>query len=281
MQPQLRILHLEDDPNDSALVQSTLKEGGFTCSTIRVQTEEAFVAALENGGVDLILSDYTLPEFDGLSAMEIARTKCPDVPLIFVSGTLGEERSIVALKSGATDYVLKEGLARLVPAVRRVMLEVEALSERRRTQEQIADQAALLDEAQDAIMVRDLAGTIIFWNKGAERIYGWSRQEVIGRDVGEFLTADVKTFAEATALTIKHGKWSGERQHHTKDQHEIAIEAEDRSTVFAGTADGKHRHAGRRHRARPQQHPRADHDVHRHSQDHVGEPAGHENPGND
>ena len=131
MKSPLRILHLEDDPKDARLIQSILKAGGITCATTCVQTHDDFVTALENGGIDLILSDYTLPTFDGASAMEIAQTKYPDVPLIFVSGTLGEQRAIDSLKNGATNYVLKEDLSRLVPAVRCAMQEVEKRGERR------------------------------------------------------------------------------------------------------------------------------------------------------
>jgi signal transduction histidine kinase len=131
MKSPLRILHLEDDPNDAALVRSTLENGGIICAITCVQSRADFVAALERGGVDLILSDFSLPAFDGLSALEIARARCPDIPFILVSGTLGEERAIDSLKSGATDYVLKQRLARLVPAVHRAMLEVKERFERK------------------------------------------------------------------------------------------------------------------------------------------------------
>jgi two-component system, cell cycle sensor histidine kinase and response regulator CckA len=132
MKTPLHILHLEDDPNDAAIAQSTLEAEGIACVITRVQSRDEFVAALERGGFDLIFSDYSLPAFDGLSAIEIARAKWPDLPVILVSGTLGEERAIDSLKSGATDYVLKEELFRLAPAVRRAMREVEERSERRR-----------------------------------------------------------------------------------------------------------------------------------------------------
>jgi two-component system, cell cycle sensor histidine kinase and response regulator CckA len=113
-------------------VQATLDAGGIACAAICVQNRDDFVAALEHGGIDLILSDFTLPAFDGLSALKIAQAGWPDLPVIMVSGTLGEEKAIDALKSGATDYVLKERLARLAPAVRRAMLEVETRAENKR-----------------------------------------------------------------------------------------------------------------------------------------------------
>src|ERR1035437_5660664 len=153
MKSPLHILHLEDDPNDAALIQSTLEAGGIICATTCVQCHDYFVAALEHGGIDLILSDFSLPAFDGLSALEIVRTKWPAIPLILVSGTLGEERAIDSLKSGATDYVLKERLARLVPAVHRAMQEVEERTERRRLEEEFI-------QAQKMEVVGQLAGGV-------------------------------------------------------------------------------------------------------------------------
>ena len=139
MKSPLHILHLEDDPDDAALIQSTLEANGIRCAATRVQNRGDFVAALEQGGVDLILSDYSLPGFDGLSALKIARAKWPAIPVILVSGTLGEELAIDSLKSGATDYVLKGRLSRLVPAVRRAMQEVEEQAERRRLQVELIE----------------------------------------------------------------------------------------------------------------------------------------------
>jgi two-component system, cell cycle sensor histidine kinase and response regulator CckA len=139
MKLPLHILHLENDSNDAALVQSALEAGDIACATTRVQNRDEFVAALERGGIDLILSDFSLPAFDGLSAIEIARTRCPNLPVILVSGTPGEEQAIDALKSGATDYVQKQHLGRLVPAVRRAIQEVEDRTERRRLEAQLIE----------------------------------------------------------------------------------------------------------------------------------------------
>jgi signal transduction histidine kinase len=139
MKTPLHILHLEDDPNDAALIQSILEAEGIACATTCVQTRADFVAALEQGASDLILSDFSLPAFDGLSAVEIVRDRWPDLPVILVSGSLGEERAIDALKSGATDYVLKARLARLVPAVRRAMKEVEERAERKKLESQFIE----------------------------------------------------------------------------------------------------------------------------------------------
>ena len=131
MKSPLHILHLEDDSADAMLVGSTLETEGIVCAITCVQNRDDFTAALERGGFDLVLSDFSLPAFDGLSALELAQTRCPEVPFILVSGTLGEEAAIDSLQRGATDYVLKQRLSRLVPAVRRAMLEVEGRAGRK------------------------------------------------------------------------------------------------------------------------------------------------------
>ena len=134
MKITLHILHLEDDPNDAVLVQHTLETAGVSCAINCVQNRDDFVAALERGGVSMIFSDFSVPTFDGFAALEIARTRFPDIPFILVSGTLGEERAIDSLKRGATDYVLKQRLSRLVPAVQRAMQEVKERVERKQAE---------------------------------------------------------------------------------------------------------------------------------------------------
>jgi signal transduction histidine kinase len=153
MKSPLKILHLEDDPNDAALVQSTLTGAGIACSTTRVQTSGDFKAALESGEIDLVLSDFSLPTFDGLSALKMTHDEWPDMPVILVSGTLGEEEAVDSLKNGATDYVLKDSLVRLVPAVRRAMHDVEERSKRRKLEAQFI-------EAQKMEVVGQLAGGV-------------------------------------------------------------------------------------------------------------------------
>jgi two-component system cell cycle sensor histidine kinase/response regulator CckA len=139
MRSPLQILHLEDDPKDAALVKSAFETGGMVCDIICVQNRMDFLAALEHGGIDLILSDLALPGFDGLSALKIVRARWPQLPMILVSGTMGEERAVDSLKSGATDCVLKERLGRLVPAVRRAVKEIEQSAEGQRMTRQLIE----------------------------------------------------------------------------------------------------------------------------------------------
>jgi len=139
MKSPLHILHLEDDPDDAALVQFTLETAGIACAITCVKSRAAFEGALETGGIDLILSDYSLPAFDGAAAIETVRSRWPKLPVILVSGTVGEEQAIDSLRNGATDYVLKDRLVRLAPAVRRAMQETEARTERHRLEAQIIE----------------------------------------------------------------------------------------------------------------------------------------------
>src|SRR5215510_15702538 len=145
MESPLRILHLEDDAKDAELVQAMLEAEGIVSHVTRVDAQADFLASLEQGGFDLILADYTLPSFDGLSALKITLEKCPDVPFIFVSGTLGEEVAIEALQIGATDYVLKERLSRIVPSVHRALREAQERAERKRAEALLAGEKRLLE----------------------------------------------------------------------------------------------------------------------------------------
>ena len=150
--PDLRFLHLEDDPLDGKLATEALLAYGLHAQLVRVEDRAGFEAELRAGGYDLILSDYKLPAFDGVGALEMARRLQPDWPFIFVSGTIGEEIAIEAMRLGATDYVLKERLSRLGPVVRRALQEAE--EHRQRGQAETALQASaegqrrLLDAAR-------------------------------------------------------------------------------------------------------------------------------------
>jgi PAS domain S-box-containing protein len=177
MNPPLRILHLEDDPRDSELVQDTLASDGVTCEVARVDSEADFIAALKQGGFDLILADYTLPAFDGLSALKLTRQERPLVPFIFVSGTLGEEVAIEALKIGATDYVFKTRLARIVPAVQRALEQAREKVGLRRAEEALRRSEAYLAEAQKLSHTGsfgwDVSSGEIYWSQETFRILGY------------------------------------------------------------------------------------------------------------
>jgi signal transduction histidine kinase len=134
---EIRILLLEDSLTDLELVRHALRKGGVSFSLDHVDNKSDFIHHIEHAAPDLILSDFSLPSLDGYAALAIAREKCPDVPFIFVTGTLGEEVAIETLKQGATDYVLKQRLSRLVPSVHRALREASERADRKRAEEQL------------------------------------------------------------------------------------------------------------------------------------------------
>jgi PAS domain S-box-containing protein len=177
MSSPLRVLHLEDDVRDTELIQATLEAEGIAAELTRVETEQDFFSVLGRGDVNLVLADYTLPSFDGMSALRIARQEAPDVPFLFVSGTLGEDVAIEALKTGATDYVLKTRLNRLVPAITRALRETRERTERNRAKEALGRSEAYLAEAQRLSQTGsfgwDVSTGEIYWSLETFRIFGY------------------------------------------------------------------------------------------------------------
>ena len=171
----MRILYLEDEPRDAELVQASLEAEDIVCDLTRADTQASFVAFLQQGGFDLILADYTLPLFDGISALKIAQEVRPDVPFIFVSGTLVEEMAIEALKMGATDYVFKTRLSRIGPSVRRALREAEERCQRKRAEEALQRNEAYLAEAQRLSRTGSFGWQVssgeIFWSAETFRIF--------------------------------------------------------------------------------------------------------------
>jgi len=176
MTSPLRILYLEDEPRDAELVQATLEAEGIPCQITRIETQPDFVASLEPGGFDLVLADYTLPSFDGLSALKIARQMRPEIPFIFLSGTMDEEVAIEAVKMGATDYVFKTRLSRIVPSVQRALREAEERSERKRAEDALRRNETYLAEAQRLSHTGSFGWHVssgeIYWSEETSRIFG-------------------------------------------------------------------------------------------------------------
>ena len=185
MEQELRILHLEDSAVDAELVVRELRNIKMTFTIKRVETRDDFIKAIDGFKPDLILLDYKLPAFDGLSALAISREKCSDTPVIFVSGVIGEDSAIETLKSGATDYVLKDKLARLAPAIVRAFRESEEIRERKRAEEVLRESEerflTIVESAMDAIICLKPPGTIYLWNKKAEEMFGYPAAEAMGR----------------------------------------------------------------------------------------------------
>jgi signal transduction histidine kinase len=195
MDLSLRILHLEDDPRDAEIIRGVLEGGGIACDVTCVDTRADFVAGLARGGFDVILADFSMPSFDGLSALRIALETCPEVPFIFVSGTLGEEVAIDALKVGATDYVLKERLSRIASSVRRAVREV---TERRLAQQELRRLEARLRQAQRLEAMGTLAGGIAHdFNNILGAILGYGERASRDAPPGSRLARDLESILAA------------------------------------------------------------------------------------
>jgi diguanylate cyclase (GGDEF)-like protein len=195
----VRMLFVEDVETDAELMVRRLRQDGIQCIYTRVETEPAFAAALRERQYDIILSDFSLPQFDGMSALALARGELPDIPFIFVSGTIGEERAIEALRCGAVDYVLKSNLKRLAPAVTRALREAEQKAERAAQQNRIARLTRILE------MLSGINTAVVRIRERLELFHEACR---IAVTTGHYASALV-SFIEPGTRTAKPLTWAG------------------------------------------------------------------------
>ncbi len=349
MSTPLRALIIEDSADDTQLMVAELRRGGYDVVWERVDSARALRGALGCQSWDIVISDYQMPAFNGLEALKLVRAESLEVPFILVSGKVGEDIAVMAMKAGANDYLIKGNLMRLAPAVEREVREAELraqksaletrvreeearyrtlteksydgiallnsdgrviyaspstekltgyrkeemvrrnlfefihpddlasaeadfasllqrpngtlvrdwrvvredgtmawfnftttnlvhdrsvhgvvvnyrdITERKRAEERIREQAALLDNATDAIYVTALDCTILYWNRGAERTYGWTSAEALNRKTSEMLAADPVAAEALTAVMLKQDSWAGERLQITKDGRKVEV----------------------------------------------------------
>jgi PAS domain S-box-containing protein len=226
----LHIVILEDSAIDAELMEIELRKGGVMARFSRVETAKEFNHVMDTDAVDLILADYTLPEFDGLSALGMLRSRFPDVPFIFVSGSLGEERAIEALKSGATDYVLKERLQRLPSVVMRALTEASERRERRHAQLALDDQRVLLraiiDNLPEHIYAVDATSRLTVINQAMLSRMTGKREQVVAKKLSEVLSqARAKEMELQDAMVLNSGRPLIEQEH--------VIEQDDGTVVWS------------------------------------------------
>ena len=207
----IRILHLEDDAVDAALIEATLRADQLDVRIRRVEDGAGFVAALDEGPVDIILSDDNVPSYDGLSALAEARKRAPDAPFLFVSGALGEERAVETLKAGATDFVLKQHLARLVPAFRRALQERTNRRARREAEEALEMLRSIVETTSEWIWAVDAGFVLTYSNPSVKRILGYDAARMIGRDRHAFVYAPDREAVEVESerLAFRRRGWDG------------------------------------------------------------------------
>ncbi len=188
---ELRVLMLEDTPSDAELAERELRKAGIAFTAQRVERREAFVRALDEFRPDIILSDYNLPDFNGVAALEIVRNGHPEVPVVMVTGALSDIEAVELIHAGARDYVLKDRLARLAPAVQRALSAEEGARARKAAEKALLESEAkyrrIVDTANEGIWVIGPDAMTTFVNARMAEMLGYSREEMNGRPFTDFM----------------------------------------------------------------------------------------------
>ena len=231
----LKVLMIEDDPHDVELTRRELTRNGLACEVQAVETEYELVNALVSFTPDVVLCDFSLPTFDGLSALQVARNVAPNTPFLFVSGTMGEERAIKALKDGAVDYILKSNLARLPSAVERALQEAHQKRIRQSIELALQDERNLLSAIFDTTgalgMMLDQNGRIMRFNQAAEHTTGYRAEQVQGRCFWE-------VFFPAEEVAARRSDFLGWRKQKTPLQYQscwLTVSGERREILWLTT----------------------------------------------
>jgi len=191
MTTPLRLLIVEDNDDDAQLVLVRLRRAGYEPDYLRVETAEQMQRALQDGDWQVVVSDHALPGFSGLEALRMLRKHAPETPFILVSGTVGEEIAVEAMRSGASDYIMKDNLTRLVPSIERELREARERADRRRAEQalyQERERALItLHSIGDGVITTDAEGRVDYMNPVAENVTGWSYGEAQGYPLSEVL----------------------------------------------------------------------------------------------
>ncbi len=205
MTDKLNILHLEDDDNDSELVLNELESAGFKFEYKRVDNESDFTYSLIHSSYDIIFSDFSLPTYNGLKALERSMSIRPEVPFILVSGTLGEDAAVESMKKGATDYVLKNKLYKLLPTINRALVEAKEKKLRESAENRYG---ILIESARDIIFTISTGGLIISLNNAFNEITGLNREDWIGKEFSGLIHPDDRDLALFRFNSVKEGSRS-------------------------------------------------------------------------
>lgn len=209
----LRLLHLEDNAKDAELVARHLAGEWPDCKILRVATRDEFLSALLGQEFDIIISDFSLPAFNGLEALDLVRKHGSTTPFLFLSGTIGEDNAVEALQRGAVDYLIKDRPARLIPAIRTALEQRREHQLRRRAERRLREQAEVLDKARDAICVTNLEGWVTYWNQSANALFGWQGDEGRGQKLEQlFGLFNQALIPEALKELHASGAWTRELQ---------------------------------------------------------------------
>ena len=207
---RLRVLIVEDSEDDAELLLAELRRAGYNPTSRMVQTREEMTAALDGQAWDIVVSDYNMPHFSALGALAVMHERHQDLPFIILSGAIGEETAVAAMKAGAHDYVMKARLARLLPALERELRDAGEREARRQAEQALADSEAryrtIVDTANDAIVALDEQGRISYVNKRAPEMLGSAAAELLGQPFTTILPPAEQSDWQHRLLDLKAGK---------------------------------------------------------------------------
>jgi PAS domain S-box-containing protein len=205
-----RVLILEDDPADAELVQRALRRNGISFSARVTKNRREFSSALARFHPQVILSDFKLPGFDGMAALGLVRARAPEIPFIFVSGSIGEEKAIETLSQGASDYIFKDNLARLGPVVKRVLAEAEIRRQKTEAEKSLRESEekyrTLVAESPDGIFIADLQGNFISVNPSMCSELGYSERELLAMKIWDIVPERYRSQHEQRLARLLAGK---------------------------------------------------------------------------
>jgi two-component system sensor histidine kinase UhpB len=181
----LRVLIVEDSEDDALLLERELKRGGYELLTRRVQTARDMANKLKEQEWDIVISDYMMPKFNGMDAFKVMKDLGLDLPFILISGKIGEDTAVDAMRAGVHDYIMKDKLARLIPAIQRELREADVRRERKLAEEALKESekrfALFMRHLPGLAYIKDEEGKILYINEFAEKTYGWKTKEVLGK----------------------------------------------------------------------------------------------------
>lgn len=215
----LRVLIVEDSADDAEILLYELERAGYAVEYERVETDAGMRAALGRQAWDIVLSDYSMPRFSGAAALRILQELGHDIPFIIVSGAIGEERAVEVMRAGAHDYVMKDNLPRLVPAIQRELREARERQARRQAEEQVGTLSRAMEQSASLVMITDLEGVIEYVNPAFTRVTGYTPDEMIGahsRMLKSGLTPP-DTYAQLWKTILSGETWRGELQNRKKN----------------------------------------------------------------
>ena len=193
----LRVLLVEDSEDDALLLERELRRGGYEPVAQRIQTATDMTANLKDREWDIVISDYLMPKFNGLEAFKLVRESGLDLPFIIISGKIGEDTAVGAMRAGVHDYIMKDKLARLIPAIQRELREAEVRKERKLAEEALKESerrfALFMRHLPGLAFIKDEQGKILYINEFAERTYGWKIKDVLGKTDSELWPQEISS----------------------------------------------------------------------------------------